>query len=222
LTNKNHFLGGGVGAFGGATGLAGDFGGAGGTVLPAGGGGGVLPAGGGGGVFPAGGGGGVLPAAGGGGGALPAAGGGGVFPAGGGGVFPAGGGVLPAAGGVLPAAGGVFPAAGLGADLASPGLAAVLAPVAPVAPVAGVPGVPPGTILTFLGFPKSNSVVSGNISVTIPAAIVLPPSLKANLAPLEIVIGKLSLARIVKLSPGFAILIFSGRQISAAVSAVLK
>jgi hypothetical protein len=75
--------------------------------------------------------------------------------------------------------------------------------------------------LTFLGFPKSNSVVSGSISVTIPAAIVFPPSLKANLDPFVIVMGKLSLALIVKLSPGLAIFTPSGRAISAAVSAVL-
>ena len=76
--------------------------------------------------------------------------------------------------------------------------------------------------LTFLGLPKSSSVVSGRISVTKPAAMVFPPSLKANLDPLVIVIGKFSLARIVRLSPGLAIFTFSGRQISAAVSAVLK
>jgi hypothetical protein len=75
--------------------------------------------------------------------------------------------------------------------------------------------------LTFFGFPKSKTVSSGKILVTTPAAIVFPPSLKANLAPLTIVNGKLSLALIVILSPGFAILTPSGRQISAAVSAVL-
>ena len=52
--------------------------------------------------------------------------------------------------------------------------------------------------------------------------MVLPPSLKANLDPLVIVRGKLSLALTVKLSPGLAILTPSGRHISAAVSAVLK
>jgi hypothetical protein len=52
--------------------------------------------------------------------------------------------------------------------------------------------------------------------------MVLPPSLKANLDPFSIVIGKLSLALMVKLSPGFAILTPSGRQMSHAVSAVLK
>ena len=58
--------------------------------------------------------------------------------------------------------------------------------------------------------------------MTTPAAMVLPPSLKANLDPFWMVIGKLSLALMVKLSPGLAILTPSGRQISAAVSAVLK
>ena len=63
-----------------------------------------------------------------------------------------------------------------------------------------------GTSLTFLGFPKSSTVVSGRISVTIPAAIVFPPSLKANLDPLEMVMGKFNLALMVRLSPGLAIL----------------
>ena len=57
--------------------------------------------------------------------------------------------------------------------------------------------------------------------MTIPAAIVFPPSLRANLDPFSIVKGKLSLALIVRLSPGLAILTPSGRQIYAAVSAVL-
>ncbi len=52
--------------------------------------------------------------------------------------------------------------------------------------------------------------------------MVLPPYLRANLDPFVIVIGKLSLALMVRLSPGFAILTPSGRHISAAVSAVLK
>jgi hypothetical protein len=65
-------------------------------------------------------------------------------------------------------------------------------------------------------------VVSGKISVTTPAAMVLPPSLNANLEPFSIVRGKLSLALIVRLSPGLAILTPSGKAISAAVSAVLK
>lgn len=59
------------------------------------------------------------------------------------------------------------------------------------------------------------------MSVTTPAAIVLPPSLKANFDPLVMVNGKCSLALIDKLSPGLAILTFSGSSISAAVSAVL-
>lgn len=58
--------------------------------------------------------------------------------------------------------------------------------------------------------------------MTIPAAIVFPPSLSANRDPLSMVMGKLSLALMVRLSPGFAIFTPSGRQISAAVSAVLK
>lgn len=218
------------GAFGGGVvGLAGDLAGGGGGVLPAGGG-GVFPAGGGGGVFPVGGGGGVLPA-GGGGGVLPAGGGGGVFPAGavvfpgaGGGVLPAGGGVLvPAAGGAFPAAGGVFPAAGFAADFESPGFAAdfPLSAVLAASVAAGV-GVVAVVALTFFGFPKSSSVFSGKTSVTIPAAIVFPPSLRANREPLVIVIGKLSFALIVRLSPGLAILTPSGSAISAAVSAVLK
>jgi hypothetical protein len=54
------------------------------------------------------------------------------------------------------------------------------------------------------------SVLSGRISVTTPAAIVFPPSLKANLDPLVIVKGKCSLALIDKLSPGLAIFVFYG------------
>ena len=49
--------------------------------------------------------------------------------------------------------------------------------------------------------------------MTIPAAIVFPPSLSANLDPFSMVRGKLSLALMVRLSPGFAILTPSGRQI---------
>ena len=190
--------------------LGGTFPACGGGVLPAGlllaGGGGVLPVGGG--VLPAGGG--VLPA--GGGGVLPA-GGGGTFPAGGGGTFPAGGGgTFPAGGGgVLPAGGAVLPGEVVVAGLA--GLFASLAGVLEVAALgsAGLASVAagcPGVSLTFFGFPKSNTVVSGKICVTIPAAIVFPPSLKANLDPLSIVIGKFNLALIVKLSPGLAILVF--------------
>jgi hypothetical protein len=52
--------------------------------------------------------------------------------------------------------------------------------------------------------------------------MVFPPSLRANLDPLLIVMGKLSLALMVRLSPGLAIFTPSGRHISAAVSAVLK
>ena len=205
----------------------------GGGVLPAGlllaGAGGVLPAGGGG-VLPAGGGG-VLPA--GGGGGFPAGGlaarGGGILPAGGGGTFPpaGGGGVLPAGGGTVFPAGGavVFPGAVVVAGFA--GLFASFGAVLEVAALgsAGLASVAagcPGVSLTFFGFPKSNTVVSGKICVTIPAAIVFPPSLKANLDPLSIVIGKFNLALIVKLSPGLAILVFYGSWISAAVSAVLK
>jgi hypothetical protein len=160
-----------------------------------------------------------------------------------GGVLVAGGGVLVAvlAGGVVvlgaDVEGGVFPAGGvlvpaavvaLGADLES-ALGAVLAFLSPGLPAGGGVVVPAGGVvvapgvaaLTFFGLPKSSSVVSGRISVTIPAAIVLPPYLKANLDPLVIVIGKLSLALIVRLSPGLAIFTPSGRQISAAVSEVL-
>jgi hypothetical protein len=169
----------------------------GGGVLPVGG--GVLPAGGG--VLPAGGGG-VLPA--GGGGTFPA-GGGGTFPAGGGGTFPAGGGgVLPAGGAVLPGEVVVAGLAGLFASLAGVLEVAALGSAGLASVAAGCPGVS----LTFFGFPKSNTVVSGKICVTIPAAIVFPPSLKANLDPLSIVIGKFNLALIVKLSPGLAILVF--------------
>jgi len=201
----------------------------GGTLPPAAG--GVLPAGlllaGGGGVLLAGGGG-VLPAA-----------GGGVFPAGGlpagGGTLPAGGGTFPPAGGdgaLLAGGGGVFPAGGAvvfpGAVVA--GLAGLFASFDAVLEVAalgsgGLASVAagcPGVYLTFFGFPKSNTVVSGKIYVTIPAAIVFPPYLKANLDPLSMVIGKFNLALIVKLSPGLAILVFYGSWISAAVSAVLK
>jgi hypothetical protein len=199
-------------------GFAGDFGGEVGGAFPAGGGGGVLPAGGGGGVFVAG-----LA----GGGATLAAGGGGVFPAGVGALVAAGGGVFPAAGGVLPAVAGVFPAAVFAPGLVSVPFAGDFAPLSPgfAAEVAGeaiCPEARVGSILTFLGFPKSSSVVSGRISVTIPAAMVFPPSLSANLDPFVMVMGKLSLALTVRLSPGLAILTPSGRQISAAVSAVLK
>ena len=75
---------------------------------------------------------------------------------------------------------------------------------------------------TFLGFPKSSSVVSGSTSVTIPAAMVFPPSLSANRDPFVMVMGKFSFALIVRLSPGLAIFTPSGRAISTAVSAVLK
>jgi len=107
---------------------------------------------------------------------------------------------------VLPAAGGVLAAeveAVLGALLAS--LAGVFAP--PAFGSVGLASVcAAGVSLTFLGLPKSSTVVSGKICVTIPAAIVLPPSLSANLEPLSMVMGKLSLALMVKLSPGLAIL----------------
>lgn len=200
--------------------------GAGGGVLPAG---GVLAAGGGGGVF-----------VGGGGGVFPAVGVGGVFPAdegafaaGGGGVFPVGGGVVFAAdgGGAFPAGGGgVFPVAGGDFDVGEvaglvelfASLGGALVPVALGSAVLASVCAGAGVYLTFLGFPKSRTVVSGKICVTIPAAIVFPPSLRANLEPLSIVIGKFNFALIVKLSPGLAILRPSGRQISAAVSAVLK
>ena len=69
--------------------------------------------------------------------------------------------------------------------------------------------------------PESNTVYSGKISVTTPAATVLPPSLKANLHPLVIVNGKCNFALTFKLSPGLAILTLSGKKISAAVSEVL-
>ena len=53
-------------------------------------------------------------------------------------------------------------------------------------------------------------VVSGRSSVTMPAAMVFPPSLKANLEPLEMVSGKCNFPLIVTLSPGLAIFVFSG------------
>lgn len=49
--------------------------------------------------------------------------------------------------------------------------------------------------------------------MTTPAAIVLPPSLRANLDPLVMVNGKCNLALIETLSPGLAILVFSGSSI---------
>lgn len=73
----------------------------------------------------------------------------------------------------------------------------------------------------FCCFPKSKTVVYGSIFVIIPAAIVLPPYLKANLAPSWIANGKFNLTLIVKLSPGIAIFVFYGKAISAAESAVL-
>jgi hypothetical protein len=176
----------------------------------AGGGGGVLPAGGAGGVLPAGGAGGFLPAGAGGGGVLPAVGlAGGALPAGEGALVPAAG---------VPA--GLAPVGALAACLASPALGA-LPPLASGCTWAGVGAEVGGAALTFLGLPKSSSVVSGRISVTTPAAMVFPPSLRANLDPFSMVRGKLSFALMVRLSPGLAILTPSARQISAAVSAVL-
>lgn len=182
----------------------------------------------------------------GGGGVFPAGGGGVVLPAGGGGTFPlvAGGGgtlapVVVAAGfgGVWPF-GAYFPAgevafgayflASFGASFLS---AAFLSPAFPAGLVsagflASVPGVVAVvaagvSVFPFLCLPESKTVSSGKISVTTPAATVFPPSLKANLAPLVIVNGKWSFALTLTLSPGLAILMFSGRKISAAVSAVL-
>lgn len=153
---------------------------------------------------------------GGGGGAFPAGlgGGGGAFPVGfggGGGAFPfAGGG-----GGVLPA--GLAGDAALGAYFAAGFFesafgASVLA--------AGVGG---GASVFFWGCLLALiTVFSGRISVTTPAAIVFPPSLKANLAPFAIVSGKCNFPLIVTLSPGLAILVLSGNSISTEVSAVLK
>ena len=213
------------------------FGGGGGGVV-------ALPAG-----FGGGGGGAVFPAAGlggGGGGAVfPAAGLGG---GGGGAVFPAGagfGGALVSGLGALSAFfGSSFPAgflASLGASLASfppatgffasfdesffgsAGLArsAGLASSADLAPSAGLASVG-GASLGFLPpFPALTYVLSGRISVTTPAAIVLPPSLRANLDPLVMVNGKCNFALIEILSLGLAILVFSGSSISTAVSAVL-
>ena len=162
-----------------------------------------------------------MPAAGGG-GALPAgfAGGGGALPAGGfaGAGFPAGAGLagagLPAGAG-FPAGAGLPAGAGFAADLAAlgSGLASVFG--------AYWAGVGAGVSFTFFCLPKSSTVSFGRVLVTIPAAIVLPPSLKANREPSMMVIGKCNFALTVRLSPGFAILIPSGRAIYAAVSAVL-
>ena len=194
-----HFLGGALGA--GLAGLAGGLGAdeAGGGVTgfftPAAGGGGTgdLTAG-----F-AGGGGGTLPAGAGlAGAALGSAGfaAGAGFPAGAGAALPAGAGAALPAGAALAGEAAVLEAA----------LGSVFPPVA--AGWAGWPVVAPGAgvSLTFLGLPKSSSVLGGKILVTIPAAIVLPPSLKANLDPSLIVIGKCNWALIVRLSPGLAIL----------------
>ncbi len=185
-------------------------------------------------VFPAvglagGGGGAVLPPAGlgggGGGVALPAVGLGG----GGGVVFPAGGlgGDLASVFGALSAFLGYYFAAGflasLGASLVwivfGTLLESVFASFLPSAGLAPSAGLPPSAGLFYpttasLGFfppfPVFISVLSGRIYVTTPAAIVFPPSLKANLEPLVIVNGKCNLAFIDKLSPGLAIFVFSG------------
>lgn len=181
-------------------------------------------------AFPGGGGGGVLtPDGGGGGGVFPPGtgfGGGADFPAvGGGGVFPAGLGVGVEA---FVAAGFgalfdyvAFPAAGLAAVFGALFDYAVFAP--PLAWVVWAVWVVAGCGVSFFLtiFPKSITVYYGKISETIPAAIVFPPSLKANLAPLEIVIGKLSFIWTLTLSPGIAIFIPSGNFNYAAVSDVL-
>ena len=165
--------------------------------------------------FFGGGGGGFTPFGGGGGGVLPAG-----FPGGGGGTFAPG----------FPGGGGAFPA-GLGAWVGFPGWDAGLG-----ADFAWVLGAyfPPAFFSSFFAstfgssffsaagvwlgfpfftFPKSSSVSSGRISVTTPAAMVLPPSLKANLDPFSMVSGKWSLALMVRLSPGFPNLVPSGRRI---------
>lgn len=85
-----------------------------------------------------------------------------------------------------------------------------LAPSTGLAPSAGLAYPATGTAGFFPPFPAFTSVLSGRISVTTPAAIVLPPSLKANLEPLVMVNGKCNLALIDKLSPGLAIFVFSG------------
>ena len=122
-------------------------------------------------------------------------------------------------GALLLSAGFLSPAFLSPATLVSAGfLAASVAAV----PAAGVPAACSILSLPFLCLPESKTVSSGRISVTTPAATVLPPSLRANLVPLVMVSGKWSLALTFKLSPGLAILTFSGRKISAAVSAVLK
>lgn len=116
-----------------------------------------------------------------------------------------------------------FGASFLSAAFLSPALPAGLVSAGFLASVAVVvaAGVSAAFSFPFLCLPESKTVSYGKISVTTPAATVLPPSLKANLAPLVIVNGKWSLALTLRLSPGFAILMFSGRKISAAVSAVL-
>ena len=145
---------------------------------------------------------------------MPAAGGGGALPAG----FAGGGGALPAgglAGAGFPAGAGLPAGAGFAADLAAlgSGLASVLG--------ASWAGVGAGASFAFFCLPKSSTVSFGRVLVTIPAAIVLPPSLKAKREPSIMVIGKCNFALTVRLSPGLAILIPSGRAIYAAVSAVL-
>lgn len=221
-----------MGGGGGVVFAAGFGGGGGGVLVPA----GFAGGGGGGGVvFPAG---------------LGGAGGGGVFPAGVGlgadlgasdflgSYLPEGffasfgalfGSFLPSAAGLLsfaPLLASFFVSAGLVpvGFAPSPGFAPwVPATGAPVAGAPGVPGVPgtPGFGFLFWCLSGLMIVDSGRISVTTPAAIVLPPYLNANLDPLLITIGKCNLALIDKLSPGFAILVFSGNYISTAVSAVL-
>ena len=122
-----------------------------------------------------------MPFGGGGGAVLAGAGLGGAFPAAGGAVLPAGGGA------VFPGAFAGEAAVFLGSvDLAA---GAFFASYALGASVAGVSCL--GGSSFFLGIlPKLSSVSGGRISVTIPAAIVLPPSLKANLLPFSIVMGK--------------------------------
>lgn len=198
-------------------------GGGGGVVLAAGGGGGVLP-------FEAagGGGGGVFPFAGGGGGTFDPV----VVAAGFGGVcafgasFPAGEVALGAyflaslgasffcSAGLAPVAAGFLSPAFLSPALVSAGFLASVVAVCAACSFSSVS-------FPFLCLPESRTVSSGSISVTTPAATVFPPSLNANLTPLVIVNGKWSLALTLRLSPGLAILTFSGKKISAAVSAVL-
>jgi len=68
----------------------------------------------------------------------------------------------------------------------------------------------------------SSSTSSGKILETTPAAMVLPPSLRANLYPIATGRGKFNFNLAIILSPGIPIFYSPGRLISTATSAVLK